>query len=185
MHMQDSRDHKLLNERLRSGELEAFHVIYKQYFPRLRNYAIRYVYDAEAAQDIVHDAYLKFWEAHSRFDPDRQALPYLLAIVRNSCLNHLKSLRIQDSHQDKIIEALLFADIEDPELDENLKRRLDEVLRQLPEKGYEALMEHVVGRKTVRQIACETGVAESTVKTHIKRAMKLLRKNLMFILVGY
>lgn len=177
-------NHAHIGDLLKRGDLEAFHRIYREHFRDLRNYAVGFVYDVEAAQDIVHDAYLSLWEHREGYDSGKAVFPYLLTIVRNRCLNHLKSLRIKDSHQDKIIEALLFADIEDPELDESLRRRLHEMLAQLPEKGHQALIEHIVGRKKVRQIALEMDVAESTVKTHLKRAMKLLRKNLMFILVG-
>ncbi len=174
----------LLNYRLKRGETEAFHVIYRKHFAALRAYAMRYVYDKDMAEDIVQDAFLCLWENLNKYDPQKEVLPYLLTIVKNSGLNYLRSLKIKDNHQDKIVEALLFANIEDAELDEGVKKRLESVLELLPDKGYQALIAHIVEHKKVSEIAKEMQVAESTIKTHLKRAMKVLRRNLLFILIG-
>ena len=56
---------------------------------------------------------------------------YLLGIVKNNCLNYLRSLNIQYKHQDKIIEAMLFSTIEDPEIDEDIHERLEYILNSL------------------------------------------------------
>lgn len=62
------------------------------------------------------------------------------------------------------------------EPDENLLCRLNEILDRLPDKQREVLLKHVVERKTLPSIAQELSIAESTVKTHYKRAITLLRK---------
>ena len=95
-----------------------------------------------------------------------------------------RNLKIQDNNQDKIIEAMLFSNITDEEPDEELQHRLNEILSQLPEKQKEVLLKHVVDHKTIPDIAKELNIAESSVKTHYKRAIALLRKNLCFILFG-
>ena len=108
----------------------------------------------------------------------------MLAIVRNQCYNYLRKLRIQDEHQDKLIEAVIFSGVEDPEVDEDMRKRLYEVLAKLSPKGRTILLEHVLKRKKVKTIASEMGIAESSVKTHLKRTMRILRDNLCFILLG-
>ncbi len=182
---QDTKKHiNLLNYSLKHGDTEAFHAIYRKHFAALRAYARRYVYDAAVAEDIVQDAFLSLWTHLDRYDPQKEVLPYLLTITRNNSLNYLKKLKIKDSHRDKMIEALLFANIEEPGLDEEVKKRLEAVLAQLPEKDYRALIAHIIEYKKVSEIAEEMQVAESTVKTHLKRAMKVLRKRLLLILIG-
>ena len=80
---------------------------------------------------------------------------------------------------------MFFSNIVDEEPDEALHRRLNEILSQLPEKQKEVLLKHVVERKTIPDIAKELNIAESSVKTHYKRAISVLRKNLCFILFGF
>ena len=79
---------------------------------------------------------------------------------------------------------MLFSNITDEEPDEELQHRLNEILSQLPEKQKEVLLKHVVDHKTIPDIATELNIAESSVKTHYKRAIAFLRKNLCFILFG-
>ena len=179
------------NERLKAigmgikrGDKNAFHTLYKEYFVRLQEYAVRYVYDYQEAQDIVQDAFLSLWVNSAQYDPQRNVVTYLLVIVKNACINRLRDLRIHDAHRDKIVEAMLFSNLEDPETDPGLQQRLREVLATLPEKGREILLEHFVQHKRISTIAAEMGVAESTIKTHLKRTMKVLRDNLLFILMG-
>ncbi len=182
---QDIKNHiNLLNYRLKHRDTEAFHVIYRKHFAALRAYAQRYVYDVAVAEDIVQDVFLSLWTNLHKYDPQKEVFPYLLTITRNNSLNYLKRLKIKDSHRDKVIEALLFANIEESGLDEEVKKRLEAVLAQLPEKDYRALIAHIIEYKKVSEIAEEMQVAESTVKTHLKRAMKVLRKQLLLILIG-
>ena len=87
--------------------------------------------------------------------------------------------------EDKMIEAILFSNLPDEEPDENLHRRLNQILTQLPEKQKEVLLKHAVEHKTLPSIAKELDIAESTAKTHYKRAIAILRKNLQFIIFGF
>ena len=99
-------------------------------------------------------------------------------------MNYLRDLDIQYKHQDKIIEAMLFSSIEDPEIDEDIHARLKYILDLLPEKQREVLLLHIVEKKKVREIAEQMNISEATVKTHFQRALAQLRSNLKFILFG-
>ena len=108
----------------------------------------------------------------------------MLGIIRNNCLNYLRDLEIQGKHQDKIIEAMLFSGIEDPEIDEDTHERLKTILDTLPEKQKEVVLLHIVEKKKIKEIATQMDIAETTVKTHFKRAMAILRNNLKLVLFG-
>lgn len=66
-----------------------------------------------------------------------------------------------------------------------LTTTIESNLAQLPEKQKEVLLKHAVEHKTLPSIAKELDIAESTAKTHYKRAIALLRKNLQFIIFGF
>ena len=157
---------RTLNHRIKQGDIEAFHTLYTECFEQLCTYACRFVYDQEEAQDIVQDSFYALWTNLRFYNPDYSVLTYLTQIVKNNCYNYLNSLRIHDEHRDKIIEALLFSDLHDSEPDEDIRRRLHEVLDELPERGRAILLAHVLEKKKLKTIADEMGIAESTVKTH-------------------
>jgi len=65
--------------------------LFKQYYPRLRNYAIRYVDSVDAAEDIVQECFIKLYEKRFTLrDVSPGAL--LFVMVRNSCINYQKRL---------------------------------------------------------------------------------------------
>lgn len=173
-----------LGSRIKKRDLDAFHELYKISFLPLQHYAMRYLYDWKQAEDVVQDAFLSLWSHPEKYDDQQPVFNYLLGIIRNNCLNYLRDLDIQCKHQDKIIEAMLFSCIEDPEIDEDIHERLKAVLDTLPEKQREVVLLHIVEKKKIKEIATQMDIAETTVKTHFKRAMAILRNNLKFVLFG-
>lgn len=173
-----------LGYRIKKKNPEAFHELYETSFNKLQHYAMRYLYDWKEAENLVQDAFTALWSNPERYDEKQPVFYYLLGIVRNNCLSYLRNLNIHVKHQDKIIEAMLFSNIEDPEIDEDIHERLKQILNLLPEKQREVLLLHIVEKKKISEIAGQLNIAETTVKTHFKRAMALLRNNLKFILLG-
>ncbi|MDE7073795.1 MAG: sigma-70 family RNA polymerase sigma factor [Odoribacter sp.] len=183
--VKNKTDIEELGRRVKRRDEEAFRILYTEAFPNLQQYAMRYVYNWQEAEDLVQEAFFSLWCNLDQYDDSRNIITYLLVIVKNSCLNYLRELKIRDQNMDKMVEALLFSNLEDEEPDEQLIRRLNEVLSQLPEKQREVLLKHVVDKKTLPDIARELNIAESTAKTHYKRAIAVLRENLRFILLGF
>lgn len=180
-----------LNIRLRNKDIKAFRTVYNNGFNNLQRFAMRYVYDWQEAENIVQDAYFWLWDNIQTFDIKKNVYSYLLGIVKHRCLNHLRTLDIQDRHRDKIIEALLYSGINnnfdnylDDNFDEDIKERLYKVLDNIDGKQKEVLKFRFAENMSISQIAKEMSVSDETVKTHLKRVMKTLRENLTFILFG-
>lgn len=182
--VKNDTDIKELGRRVKRGDEKAFRILYAEAFPNLQQYAMRYLYNWQEAEDLVQEAFFSLWCNLDKYDDSRNIITYLLVIVKNNCLNYLRDLKIRDQNLDKMVEALLFANLRDEEPDEQLVRRLNEVLDQLPEKQREVLLKHVVDQQTLPDIARELNIAESTAKTHYKRAIAVLRENLRFIILG-
>ena len=162
-----------LGLRIKKRDLDAFHELYKTSFLPLQHYAMRYLYDWKQAEDLVQDAFLSLWDHLERYDEKQPVFYYMLGIIRNNCLNYLRDL-----------EAMLFSGIEDPEIDEDIHERLKTILDTLPEKQKEVVLLHIVEKKKIKEIATQMDIAETTVKTHFKRAMAILRNNLKLVLFG-
>ena len=161
-----------------------FHNLYKNNYKKMVNFAYRYVYDYSEAENIVQDAFCTLWLDYNKRNIEKSPESYLFGIIRNNCASYLRKLKIKDSNKDKIVEALLFSNIEDVEIEENVKVRLNKILAELPEKQLQVLTQHAIERKNIRTISEEMNISETTVKTHYSRALKYLRKNLLFILIG-
>jgi RNA polymerase sigma factor (sigma-70 family) len=71
--------------RLADGDRSAFSPVFEALWPLLQGFARRVTGDPADAEDAAQHALLKVFEHASRFDPDRDAAAWALAIVANEC----------------------------------------------------------------------------------------------------
>jgi RNA polymerase sigma-70 factor (ECF subfamily) len=142
--------------------------------PQLQRAAFKVLGNAEWAQDVVQDTYLKLSEA-SHMVEARQPLAYLFQIVRNLAI---------DAHRRAVLEARVFADEEDglnvaassgtPEslsVSRQDLRIVADALAGLPERTRDAFELHRLGGLTQREIAEQLGVSITLVNFMIRDAM--------------
>ena len=78
-----------LFEGIRFGNEADFECFFRRYYPRLVNYAARFVAGHETARDLVQDSFARLWERRRELrELDLASL--LFTMVRNACLNYLK-----------------------------------------------------------------------------------------------
>lgn len=174
---------KVFVSRIKQHDVDHFEEVYKAYTPVLHRFAAQYTYDTEIAKDLVHDAFLWVWNNADRIRDDGNLPALLFRLVRSNCLNYLRSLGIRDQHDAKYAEALneMNSMLEESELDDLGLRRhqwLRRALKLLPERGRRALELHFGQSMQTKAVALEMRVSESTVKTHLKRALKTLREDM-------
>ena len=95
---------KELLEAVRTGIPDAYEHLFKTYFPRLHNFARRFVTDTEAASDIVQECYMQLWE-HRHSAEIASLKSYLYTMVRNRCLNELKHRMVVSGFEQHTIKA--------------------------------------------------------------------------------
>lgn len=71
--------------RLAAGDRDAFQAVYDRAWPEVRGLALRLLRDPVAAEDAAQDALLKVFERASVFDPERDALPWILGTAAWEC----------------------------------------------------------------------------------------------------
>ena len=155
------------------------------------NFARYLTRDAEAAEDVVQDAFLRAFRA---FPAYRGGAPkaWLFAIVRNCFLNSIRARKISAA---VLVEecdlsderSLALANVADPEQDtpedEVIRRREAEALRavieNLPEPFRETLVLRELEELSYREIAALTSAPIGTVMSRLARARQMLCDMLM------
>jgi RNA polymerase sigma-70 factor (ECF subfamily) len=130
------------------------------------------------AEDVVQDAFLRFWRVRQRAtDP----LAYLYACARRCALESHRGERRRTRREGVAArpEALdadvtLFAPIEQDER----RAQVEKVLRLLPEAQREVLVMKVWGGLTFPQIAAAVGVSPETAASRYRYALAKLREQL-------
>lgn len=181
-----SNDKELL-EAVRTGDEDAYAYLFRTYYPRLKNFAQKFLMDDEAAADIVQECYLRLWQRRETIITS-SLQSFLYPMVRNSCLNELKHRMVVSGfeqhvmRQNSSIEALSSLDFmgraDSPMLFEELRQQIDEVLEQLPPRTHEVfIMSRFEGKKNA-EIAEELGISTKVVEKHISKALRQFKKKI-------
>lgn len=156
-----------------------FEEAYRIHYRPLFLFAYGYVMDETEAESIVQSVFTSMWEIRHRLPREPEFKTYLYASVKHACLRYFRRLHLLDEYKKRQAEALVlsFADDESGE-DPELVMRVRQALSQLSEQQRKIIELHVMEGKKYLEIAELLHLSENTVRTHLKRAYKILRENL-------
>jgi RNA polymerase sigma-70 factor, ECF subfamily len=157
------------------GDRIQFEIAYKQYYSMLVGFAFQYVEDGDVAEDVVQEVFSNLWIQSDRIEVKTNARSYLFGAVRNACLNHLKHLKVVESHAKMSIQPEAADQTDFMEMDE-LKSKIDSALAQLPEKRRQIFEMSRYEEKKYHEIAKELNISIKTVETQMSRALKVMRE---------
>ncbi len=70
--------------------MESYGILVESYRERLYCAALRLVRNHDDARDLSQEAFVRFFQKISRFDPNRPFYPWLYRILHNLCVDHLR-----------------------------------------------------------------------------------------------
>ena len=189
--MDDNGKHLIAG--LRRGKEEAFAYVFRMYYSPLLNYAGRILKDTELANDVVQECFCKLYERRKELKEELEVRPYLYKSVYNSCMDAIKHQKVRDNYINQELLDFYFSKVvETPEaeqalLDEDLKGAIQDAINKLPERCREIFVLSKVDGLSNKQIAEQLNIAETTVKTQVQRAYRILRERLVpiFLLIEY
>lgn len=172
-------DYALLR-RLARGETAALAELIRRHQTRLYQIAYRLLQDPLEAEDALQEVFLKVYEHAHRFEPRGTVSAWLNRITANHCLNLLRQRQRQESLDQE--EAPLVPDPGATPLqaleEQDLSRRLEELLATLPEKQRRALILKRFGGLSYQEIGELLDLSPKAVDGLLKRARQFLKKGL-------
>lgn len=155
---------------------KAFRMLYDTYYMPLCLYSIQFTMSLHVSEDIVQNIYVDFYNKSTYKRLTQGLHAWLFAAVRFASITFVK--RNHYYVVDKLIEDTYspIDDYYDQEEVQDKHRKLLEELKELPEREYLVLNMIFFEGKKYKEAAEELGVSVNTVKTHLSRAMKHLRK---------
>ncbi|WP_299580494.1 RNA polymerase sigma-70 factor [uncultured Sunxiuqinia sp.] len=180
MQIIDGVEEGVLIDKLIQGDQLAFEKLFRFYYPGLAVYARQFVTDAEKAEEIVQDFFVRFWEKHTSLQPSDSLKSYLFSSVKNSSLNVLKRLKVEERYLRNI--QLLSDDhlLYDPDLyiASELQDKIQKAIDKLPDRCREVfILSRINGLKN-DEIALQLNISKRTVETQISKALKILKVEL-------
>jgi len=162
-----------------NDDKHAFHLLFEDYYVPLCLYAKRYVVDKTLREDIVQDVFFTIWEKRKSIEVNTSAKSYLIACVKNNCLNQLRKQGYYHEYQDKIRKETDFYPQNDTMYNlQELEELLNKTLEKLPEEYRLAFIMSRMEEKTTEEIANIMGVSVRTVERYRKQATEILKNEL-------
>lgn len=163
-------------QRINERKIEAYKILYDDFYPALVVYASTFVASDEAAEDIVQELFITMWEKQVTFISYFAFKTYLYKFVKNAALNYLKHQDVEGRYAEYVKEVSLEEELDESELNrEEEYRLLFQAIDELPPRCREIFLMSLEGKKN-KEIAELLQVSIDTVKTQKMRAMQRLRE---------
>ena len=171
--------------KISNGEENAFSFLYDCYYTYLNTVALCYIFNKDIANEIVNDVFIHVWHKRSKLSYPIHF--YLIQSVKNGCLNHIRSQRINeriltehkkqllDFHEEYILSnptPLQFVETQE------IEKEVRSAIAQLPEKCRTIFEQYLFLGKLPEEIAMEQLITVSTVRVQLKNALDKLRISL-------
>ena len=171
--------------RINNGDAKAFEQLYTTFYVYLCAVATKYVYNSEAAREIVNDVFMNIWSSRGQLSfPIHN---YLLRSVQNRCLNYIRTLHTRERVLDEYREELIAFQEEFCKNDNNplqlleieeLKSQVNTVIDSLSVKCRLVFEKYLYEGMSPQEIADEQAISVNTVRVHIKNAMDHIKLQL-------
>jgi RNA polymerase sigma factor (sigma-70 family) len=165
-----------------TGDRDAAAGFVRRFQSRVYGLAVTILGDANAAEDVAQETFVRAWRHASTYDARRGAVSsWLLTIARNLALDRARLKGAQPVDPDFVASQLergRSADDGDETARIADRDRLRELLVGLPRQQRRALVLATYFGRTAKEIGELDGTPTGTVKTRIRAALLKLRTNL-------
>ena len=178
-------DDRELMARLAQGDREALTPLVERHYPRLYRIALGYLRQRDDALDVVQEAFVKAFQAASRWDGSADAGPWLSRITVNLSIDRWRRNRRRGQTFSPLAEGDHLEALADqgPAPDRGVLRReagdrLSVALQDLPERQRAIVVLRHYEELSLEEIATTLGISLGTVKSSLHRALHRMRATL-------
>lgn len=170
------------------GDRAAFGEIVRRYQKQIYSLAYRLTNDAEDAQDLAQEAFIKLYKVLDKYDREKPFFPWMYKVAANVCYSKLrKRPREQEVSLDKVIEFSPLIPQQDTYPEDycetrETQRLVQQAIAELPEKYRMPLVLRYLEDLSYKQIAEVLDLPVTTIETRLYRAKALLQKRLAVVL---
>ena len=168
------------------GDQDALEVLYERYSRAVYSFSLRIVGDAQVAEEILQEVFVRAWQQGGSFQAARGSLiTWLLSITHNLSIDEVRRRKRRpqkaDAEEPETILASLpdeGSDVEEEVWLSSLRVSIQDALQQLPAAQREAIELAYFQGLTQREIAEVLGEPLGTIKTRMRLGMLKLREQL-------
>jgi RNA polymerase sigma-70 factor (family 1) len=179
---EEINDDRVLLEKLKSGNIACFELLYSKYSGKLYNYVLSLSKgDFYLAEEIVQNVFVKIWEIRQHINTEGSFNSFVYTVGRNMFLNVLKSRLQEHLYHDYVVdhEAGLDNSVEKEIEYKMLEEQINRLIEQLPPARRNIYILSRVKNLPNKEIAALLDISENTVESQLNKATQFMRKNLL------
>lgn len=181
---QHNTDAELI-EKMQQEDAFAFSELYERYAAMLLQHATSVLSLRADAEDVVHDVFANIWTKSKEIHIHTSVKSYLFTALRNNMLNRLQRSKVIDNYLDALQKHLDQQSGLSPDeqlYEKDTRIRINTSLEKLPRKMREVFVLSRVHEYSYKEISEKLNISNDTVKSHIKNALKILRKGFQYFI---
>jgi RNA polymerase sigma factor (sigma-70 family) len=173
----------LLIEQCKQQNRKAQMALYNQYCVGMHIVACRYMKDNAAAEDAMQDAFIKAFSKLEQFRGDVTFGAWLKRIVINTCLDAIKSRKLDTQSLDE--EVIQLADDEPLVVsDKTTTEEIIKAIEELPSNFKTVVQLYLLEGYDHQEIAEILNISESASRTNLYRGKQQLKQQLNHLKYG-
>lgn len=174
--MSADRERQLICE-VQEGSHDAFRELVELHMRRVYDVAYGFVNDHDDAEDVTQEVFVKVYHSINAFRLDSGFSTWLYRITANTSLDRVKQRRRARAKVIPMEQAADHAGSAQPDMDSmDTSAHIERALHELPTlQRAVVILRHMDGFST-RQVSDILRCSEGTVKTHLHRGLKKMRK---------
>lgn len=166
---------QLINE-VKTGNEKAFRTLFYMHSSKLYTWAFKITQNSSAAEDIVQDFFIHYWEKRAILTFAPSFLAYAYRSVYNSSLNYLRD-NAHLVYGYEITIGLTDDDTENEDVQE-LQRLLLKAIDELPDRCKKIFVMATLEKKKYTEVADLLGISVNTVKVQVSKAYRILKQKI-------
>lgn len=165
---------------IKSTNREDFRKVYDANYTLLMQVVMHIVYNQEIAEDLVQEAFERFYVKNISFPTMDEAKYWLLRVSKNLALNHIRRNKREIQLVEKVKklpgETVNFFDSSKAVIEEEERRNVREAVNSLPENLRSVIQLKEYSGLDYKAIGKVLGISETNVKVRVHRARKKLEE---------
>lgn len=172
-------------QKIITGDESSFEEVYRYYFPRLNYFAKQYLFDSEAAKNIVQDVFTELWDKRHTLRDNTNLQAWLFTVTKNKSLKIISQLKSRQNYDNFIRTRELdvnYKSLSDFDTSnfifEELQAQIQTALEKLSPACRRVFEMSRFENKKNREIAEELNLSIKTVEAQISKALRSLKEDL-------
>ena len=146
-------------------------------YPRLQRVALRLLGNAEDAEDMVQEVYMKLWSKRDALPDVKEVEAYCVTLTKNMCIDRLRMAEVEKEDVDEVPTMLATTDDVEAQVERrDAVEQVKQIIETLPEHQQQVITLRDMEDCSFEEIAEQTGLTAVNIRMLLSRARRTIRE---------